>query len=72
MKETKFFNRPMHGNLDSEIREMFCLCNLESGKFSSCNPEYWALKSGINHKESEIPLMIGIQNPSSTEKESTI
>ena len=31
------------------------------------NPESWALKSGIQLKESRIPLTIGIQNPSSTE-----
>ena len=31
------------------------------------NPESWALKSGIQLKESRIPLTIGIQNPGSTE-----
>ena len=60
MKETKFFNHPMQGNLDSEIREIFAcaIWNLEN--FSLWNPESWALESGINLKESEIPLMIGI------------
>ena len=39
--------------------------------FSLWNPESWALESGIQLKESGIPLMIGIQNPSSIDKEST-
>ena len=30
--------------------------------------QYWALESGIQFKESGIPLAIRIQNPSSTEK----
>ena len=70
MKETKFLNHFMQGNLDSEIREIFAcvIWNLEN--FSLWNPESW--ESGINLRESEIPLMIGIRNPSSTEKESTI
>ena len=34
------------------------------------NPESWALESGIQLKESGIPLTIGIRNPSSTDKES--
>ena len=36
------------------------------------NPESWALESGIQHKESGIPLTIVIQNPSSTDKGSRI
>ena len=36
------------------------------------NPESWALESRIQLKESGIPLTIGIQNPSSTDKESEI
>ena len=40
-------------------RRKFCLWNLES----------WALESGIQVKESGIPLKIGIQNPSSTDKD---
>ena len=36
------------------------------------NPESWVLESGIQLKESGIPLTIGIRNPSSTEKESGI
>ena len=39
--------------------------------FSLWNPESWALESGIQLKESGIPLMIGIQNPRSIDKEST-
>ena len=34
--------------------------------FCLWNPESWALESGIQLKESGIPLTIGIQNPSST------
>ena len=34
--------------------------------------ESWALESGIQLKESGIPLTLGIQNPSSTDKESVI
>ena len=36
------------------------------------NPESWALESGIQLKESGIPLTIGIQNLSSADKESGI
>ena len=43
---------------DSGIRKIFCLRNSES----------WALESGIQLKESGIPLTIGIQNPNCTEK----
>ena len=32
------------------------------------NPESWVLESGIQLKESGIPLTIGIQNPSATDK----
>ena len=46
-----------------------CLCvmsrNIESGIL---NPESWVLDSGIQLKDSRIPLTIGIQNPSSTDK----
>ena len=47
----------------------------ESAKFlrvSECECECWALASGIQLKESWIPLTIEAQNPSSTEKESGI
>ena len=46
----------------------FCLWNLESGKFDLWNPESWALESGIQLKESRIPLAIE-RNPNSTDKE---
>ena len=39
------------------------------GNFCLWNPESWALESGIQLKESGIPLTIGIQNPSSTDKD---
>ena len=35
----------------------------ESGNFFLWNPESWVLESGIQHKESGIPLTIGIRNP---------
>ena len=50
----------------------FCLWNPESWKFVSWNREFWALQSGIQLKESGIPLKIAIRNPSSTDKESGI
>ena len=37
-------------------------------KLGLWNPEFWVLESGIQLKESEILLTIGIQNPSSTDK----
>jgi len=33
------------------------------------NPESWSSESGIPRKECGIPLTIGIQNPSSTDKD---
>ena len=50
----------------------FCLWNPESNTFLLCNLESWTLESGIPLKESEIPLTIKIQNPSSADKESGI
>ena len=41
----------------------------KQGKFGLWNSESWALESRIHFKESGFPLMIGIQNPSSTEKD---
>ena len=38
------------------------------GKFCSWNQKSLALESGIQLKESGIPLTIGIRNPSSTDK----
>ena len=46
--------------------------NPETGKFKLWNPESWALKSGIQHKNSGILLTIGIRDPSSTDEESGI
>ena len=48
----------------------FFLWNSESWKNLLWNPESWALESGIQLKESGIPLTIGIRNPSFTDKES--
>ena len=43
----------------------------ESGKFLFVkSAEFWFLESGIQLKESGIPLKIGIQHPSSTDIES--
>ena len=39
------------------------------GKFCSWNQKSLALESGIQLKESGIPLTIGIRNPSSTDKD---
>jgi len=58
VKESGFRNR---GN--------FRLWNRESGKIRLAVSESWALKSGIQLKESVIPLTIGIRNPSITDKE---
>ena len=41
----------------------------KTGNFCLWNPESWDLKSGIQLKESGIPLAIGIQNSSSTDKD---
>ena len=42
------------------------------GNFCLWNPEYYALDSGIQLKETRITLMIAIQNTSSIDKESRI
>ena len=47
----------------------FCLQNPESGKFCFWKVEFQALESGIQRKESRIPLTIEIQNPSSTNED---
>ena len=39
------------------------------GKLCSWSQKSWALESGIQLKESGIPLTIGIPNPSSTDKD---
>ena len=43
-----------------------------SGKICKWNLELWSLESEIQHKESGIPLMIGIRLSSSTDKKSGI
>ena len=43
----------------------------ESGKIMLENSESWALESGIQLNESEIPRTIGIQIPSSTDRDWT-
>ena len=44
------------------------MCGIRNpGKFRSWNSESWALQSGIQLKESGIPLTIRFQNPSSTD-----
>ena len=42
---------------------------LEFWKFCLWNPESWAFEYGIQLKEYGIPLKIGIQDPSSTDKD---
>ena len=46
--------------------------NINPGNFCFWNPESWTLESGIQFKESGIPLTIGIRNPNSTDKPSGI
>ena len=46
----------------------FCLWNPKSRKFCLWNPRSWVVESGIQFKESVIPLTIGIQNSGSTDK----
>ena len=46
--------------------------NPESGKLELWDPESWAMKFGLQPKQSRIILTIGIRNPSSTDKESEI
>ena len=39
------------------------------GKICLWNPESWVLESGVQLKESGLPLAIGIENPSSTDED---
>ena len=57
--------------LESGIREIFGCGNLESEKFELWDPDSWALKSGIQVKESEISVTIAIRIPSFNDKESS-
>ena len=51
------------------IREIFA-CGIQNlGNFSFWNMELWALESGIQLKDSRIPLTIRILNQSSTDKD---
>ena len=64
----------MKGDLDSGIRETFA-CASEYGKFvlsEYWKSKSWFLESGIQLKESGIPLTTGILNPGSTDKKSRI
>ena len=54
------------------IRGNFCFLNPESEKSEFWNPEFLALESAIQIKESGIPLTIGIRNLSSTDVNSGI
>ena len=53
--KTQFTN-----NISTHVRESGFR---KPGKFWLWNPESWVLDSGIQLKESGIPLTIGIQNP---------
>ena len=60
---------PLWGNPDSSIWEIIA-CGIQNpGNSCLCNPESWALQSGLQLKEYRIPLIIGIRNPSSIYKE---
>ena len=50
------------------VRESGIFFLVESEKFCLWNVESWVLESEIQLKESGIPVPIGIQNPSSTDK----
>ena len=60
--------RPMKGNPDSRMREIFACRIGNPGRFCLWHPESWVVESGIELKESGIPLTMGIQNPSSADK----
>ena len=58
--------RSMYGNPYSGIREIFSCEIRNPGKFCLWNPESWTLESGI---QLGILLRIGIENPSTTDKD---
>ena len=62
----------MYGNTNSGSREIFARRIPIPSKLLLGNPESLALESEIQLKESTIPLSIGFQNPSSTDKDSEI
>ena len=53
---------------DFGIREIFACAIRNPGKYCLQNPKSWALESGMQVKESVIPLTIGIHNRSSSDK----
>ena len=61
------------GQVCSAMQAMFAPCKgiqiPESGNICLWFPESWALESRIQLKESGILLTIGIQNPTSTDKD---
>ena len=60
---------PLWRNPDSSIWEIIA-CEIQNpGNSCLCNPESWALQSGLQFKEYRIPLITGIRNPSSIDKE---
>ena len=60
---------PLWRNPDSSIWEIIA-CEIQNpGNSCLCNPESWALQSGLQLKEYRIPVIIGIRNPSSIDKE---
>ena len=59
-------------NVDKLTMENVCRGIRNPANFCLWNPGSWALESGIQFKESGILLTIGIQNPSSTDKDSRI
>ena len=68
-----YLNPPWNNSaLDIRIPEILACGIWNRGKFCLWSPEYWALESAKQLKESGIPLTIAIRNPSSTNKESWI
>ena len=63
------------GKIDFHLRDYFpngsslTTPHVNLGKIGMWNPESWALESGVQLKESRIPLAIGIENSSSTDKD---
>ena len=62
------FNMSPHVR-DFGIRDIFDRVIRNPGGFEFGIPESWALESGIQLKESGISLTIGVQNPSSKDKD---
>ena len=47
---------------------LFCAPCTRIREIVDWNPESWVLESGLQLKDSRIPLTIGIRNPSSTDR----